>query len=168
MPAFVPALLEHGPGHLLHSFHETCGRRLGRGPRGMPRVHACQGAPFGGQAAADPALQQGQHTPSDSAPPDQAGAMLLPRPLQRGQRQHALPPAAAPLAERPRGARPHRLPQREAVSTVVHCLASPTQLLEGGGYGCLGDDRCPPAIPLDPPGGGPRPGRRTALAPQGS
>ena len=86
MPAFVSALLEHGPGHLLHSFHETCGRRLGCGPRGMPRVHACQGAPFGGQAAADPALQQGQHRPSDSTPPDQAGAMLLPRPLQRGPR----------------------------------------------------------------------------------
>ena len=50
---------------------------------------------------------------------------------------------------------------------MVHCLASPTQLLEGGGYGCLGDDRCPPAIPLDPPGGGPRPGAppRGARAP---
>ena len=58
-------------------------------------VGACQGAPFGGQAAADPALQQGQHTPSDSAPPDQAGAMLLPRPLQRATPTLLWPQAAA-------------------------------------------------------------------------
>jgi hypothetical protein len=87
----------------------------------------------------------------------------------RGQRQRLpWPPAAAPLAEGLAALGHYRLPQREAVSTVVHCLASPTQLLDGGGYGCLGDDRCPPAIPLDPPGGGPRPGAPPrALAPQG-
>ena len=171
MPAFVPALLEHGPGHLLH----ISTRRAAVG-WGVARV----GCPVYTPAKAPPSAVRRRRTPHSSRVSHairQRAIRIKPVPCSSrahyrgGNANSCWPPAASPLAEGLAALGHHRLPQREAVSTVVHCLASPTQLLEGGGYGCLGDDRCPPAIPLDPPGGGPRPGARAqgarAPGPQG-
>jgi hypothetical protein len=87
MPPRVSALMDDGQRHLLKRGQEAFGRRLGRGPRGLPRVDPGQDAPVSDQPTADHELQQRQDPQAHGEQSDQAGDMILALHIHGGQRQ---------------------------------------------------------------------------------